>query len=189
MNKEGGKKAIVIGVFSVIVLIVLAFLYFSLVGFDYSSRYKAYEERGTLVNPVSEYSTEEAIVAFNQDFVYYLLYEIGAYNLRSAFIVGGKPIIQIYTESDSYYAEVERGNIIVSKGTAEKPDITIRTTRLESVLMLQDAKYITESFSSGKSTIDLNADKSLLFAKGYLKLYTNLTGKSITGNIVAIYTN
>ncbi|MEK6890405.1 MAG: hypothetical protein AABX35_04415 [Nanoarchaeota archaeon] len=187
VNQKRSHKHLILGIVSVVVLFIGAFLYFALVGVDYSSRYSDYEKSGQLVNPVSKLSTEEAVDNFNEDFIYYMLYQIGFYNLRENALTGDKPRILIYADEDVYSAEINKGEIIVSKEKIDNPDVIIRTSKLEGVLILQDSSYVVESFNSGKSAIELVADKSSLFSKGYLKIYSKLTGKSVTGNIIRIY--
>ena len=53
----------------------------------------------------------------------------------------------------------------------------------------QNVDYVALSFESGNSQIELLESKSTLFGKGYLSLYQELTGKSVTGNIIKIYAN
>ncbi len=175
---------------SLVVLVVLlgaAFFYFALAGPNYSTAYASQGAAGTLVNPVAKLSTEEAVAKFDESFVFYLLYEIQAYNLHTPPLSTSKPSILVYVDGDMYAAEISKGLIAVRKGNVEHPDIIIRTTKLEGVLMLQDKAHITQSFQTGVSKIELVASKTTLFAKGYLKLYTSLTGKSITGNVIRIY--
>lgn len=188
-NAGKSHKHLVLGIVLIILLLIGAFLYFALVGVDYSARYREYDKSGKLINPVLKLSTEEAVKEFNEDFVYYLLYQIQFYNLRSNALTGDKPRVSIYADEDIYSAEIDKGKIIVNKNKIDNPDVIIHTTKVEGVLMLQDSKYVVESFNSGKSKIELVADKASLFSKGYLKIYSKLTGKSVTGNIVRIYFN
>lgn len=53
--------------------------------------------------------------------------------------------------------------------------------------MIRDKNYVEESFRNGKSSIELVAGKTELFEKGYLALYTKITGKSITGSAIKIF--
>ena len=53
--------------------------------------------------------------------------------------------------------------------------------------MMKDANYIKDSFISEKSSINLLADKTTLFTKGYLNIYNELNPSSVTGNIIKIY--
>jgi hypothetical protein len=44
--------------------------------------------------------------------------------------------------------------------------------------MVRTGNYISESFSSGKSEMELISGKIELGSKGYLKIYNSLTGES-----------
>jgi len=184
--KLRGKISLIIGIFLILLFVVCAFLYYSLSGRDYTSMYEQNVRAGTLVNPIERLSTDEAIVKFDESFVYYLLYQIKAYNLHNPPLSSDEPKLLLYADENVYGASVNKGKIIVNNGEISNYDIVIRTTVLEGVLMLQDKNYISKSFQDGKSTIELVGTKSSLFGKGYLNLYTELTGKSITGNIIRI---
>ena len=58
--------------------------------------------------------------------------------------------------------------------------------QLDSIVqqMIQNKEYIEQSFQEEKSTIEAVSDKTVLATKGYLELYTELTGKSITGAFI-----
>ena len=117
-------------------------------------------------------------------FVYFLLYSINAYNLHEAPLSDDEPKIEIFIEDEVYSASVKKGEIYVSKQGTEKKDIIIHTTKEEAVKMIQSKEYIEQSFQEGKSTIETISDKTVLATKGYLELYTELTGKSITGAFI-----
>ena len=185
MNKKG-TWGLWVSVILVIILILLIFFYFTL----FSPRNeKLYSGDKALVNPISGLSHEEAISQFNESFITYLLYEIKAYNLHNPPLSGDTPKILVFVGDDSYGAEIDAGSIYVHKGGIEGQDIIIRTSKEESVNMLSNEDYVKESFQNGKSNIELAASKSVLFGKGYLSLYEQLTGKSVTGSVIRIYSD
>ena len=139
-----------------------------------------------LKNPAQNLNDTDAVSQFNESFVFYLLYKIGAYKLHSSPFASGNPKIGFIIEETNYTAEIFSGNISVRKNLEENVDIIIRTNKQEAVKMIKDKDYIEKSFSEGMSTIDLVSSKKDLFAKGYLGLYTELTGKSVTGNIIRV---
>jgi hypothetical protein len=187
MNKRGGW-IVIAGLIFLIVLVIILFVYFAFSGFNYSPYYDAKGASGEIKNPSDGLTDEEAAATFNESFVYYLLYNIEAYNLHNVPFSDSKPIILIYVDSDVYNAVVDSGNILVSRGTISSEDIEIRTDKNEAVRMVRDSNYVKASFVSGKSSIELKAEKTTLFAKGYLKLYESLNGAGVTGNIIRIYT-
>jgi hypothetical protein len=186
MHKRGGW-ALLVSVILVIVLVLILFLYMSLVRPNYNTQYTEKESLGEITNPASNLSIEEGVVQFNEGFVFYLLYSIKAYNLHNPPLSSDVPKIEFYIGGDVYHAFIEKGIINVEKGKTDEKDIIIRTSKEDAVKMVKDQGYIKESFSSGKSSIELVSSKSVLFQKGYLNLYTELTGKSITSNVVKIY--
>ncbi len=166
----------------VVVLIGSAFFYFALFNRDNSSVYSSYN----LKNPIGNLSDEEAVLAFDESFVFYLLYEIKAYNLHNPPFSSDIPRIEINVGDDVFGATVDRGIINVTKGRIAKRDIIITTTKSEAVKMLRDKSYVVKSFNDKMSSIELVADRTTLFAKGYLGMYSELTGNSITGNVIRI---
>tara|TARA_Y100000310_G_C20368828_1_gene662545 strand:- start:96 stop:761 length:666 start_codon:yes stop_codon:yes gene_type:complete len=93
------------------------------------------------------------------------------YNLHNTPFTKNNPKIQIYIEESAYSVRVLKGDIFVEPGTFNKPDIILRTTYEEIFKMIEDTGYAGESFSSGKSSVELAASKFILFTKGYLSLY------------------
>ena len=188
MNKKAGW-ILGVSILLVFVLLIAILFFFLLYHPNHEVDYAIKLSSGQIVNPVSTLTTDAAVQQFNQTFVYYLLYTISAYNLHNPPLSTNTPKMLIYVDSDVYNAEIVNCEIYVSEGTIENEDIVIKTTKLEAVKMLQNKNYISTSFSSGMSSIQLVANKAVLFSKGYLNLYDSLTGKSITGNIIKIYSS
>ena len=55
--------------------------------------------------------------------------------------------------------------------------------------MIKTKDYVKQSFKDKRSTIELKAEKSTLFAKGYLRFYNEISGESLTGSVVEVYTS
>jgi hypothetical protein len=171
----------------IVVLVLCIFLYFALYHPNYEEKYTDKIGSGELVNPITGLSTDQAVSQFNESFVYYILFSIKAYNLHNPALSSDTPKIEFFIGNDVYGAEISDGEISVTRGEISEKDIVIRTTREEAVKMLQDSMYIKKSFSAERSQIDLIAGKATLFGKGYLNIYTELTGNGITGSVVRIY--
>lgn len=167
----------------VVFLVIAVFLYFALFKPNNSATYS------NLKNPVEGLSDSQAVAAFDESFVYYLLSSIKAYNLHNIPLSSNYPRMETDVGGEIFNANVKNGVISVSRGEITNEDVVIRTTKEEAVLMLRDKNYVTKSFNDGKSSIELVADKTTLFAKGYLNMYNELTGKSITGDIIRISTD
>jgi hypothetical protein len=181
MNKKGGW-AIWVSIGLLVILVLITFYYF----ISYSSfRNNPSVE---VSNPIIGLSEEQSVQQFNESFVQYLLYSIGAYNLHNPPLSGDKPLIWVIVDQDPYNAVVDgEGNIIVEKGDPRDADAVIKTTKKEAIKMIRDKSYVKESFAAGLSSIDLLAGKTTLFAKGYFNVYNNINGAGVTGNIIRIY--
>jgi hypothetical protein len=172
-----GKKNVVIIILIVLILLVLVF---GVAFYFYFIKSENINGGGRmLINPVKNLSNSEAVEQFDEDFVLYLLYAIGANELKKSPISLKTPKIEIRVGDKIFSAEIIKGNIMVNEGGIEQEDIIIYTTTLEAVKMIRNRSYIEQSFSSGKTGIELIAGKATLAAKGYLKIYTKLTGKSV----------
>ncbi len=169
----------------VLLLILALFLYFSLAQSTKDTAY-VHELAGGMVNPVLTLSDAEATLQFDSSYVKYLLYAIGAHRLHAPPLSSDDPRLAVVLDGVNYSAYVHQGAITVSLDPVMNPDVIIYTTRAELVMMLRDETYVQTAFRSGSARIVLVASKTTLFGKGYLQLYTALTGKSITGNVIRI---
>src|SRR3990172_10605312 len=162
MNKQG-SKLFWVSVILAVLLIAAIFLYFALFNPNNQGIYAGQQ----LKNPVINLTDEQAAMAFDEYFVFYFLYNIKAYNLHNPPLSSNYPELEINAGGDIFSATVKRGMIDVSRGEGSKKDIIIKTTKEEAVKMMRDSSYITKSFNDGLSGIELVADKTALFAKGY----------------------
>ena len=119
---------------------------------------------------------EEAVKKFDGSFVAYILISIGAYNLHPPMFGSDTPKIEFYIWDEKYNAEIIDGKINVQKGEIAERDIIIWTSAEEAVKMVKDKNYISESFKTGASKVELVAGKIELAAKGYISIYDKLTG-------------
>ena len=159
--------------------------------FLYMSLFKPKNNSGnyvTLKNPAADLSIDQVVQQFDEEFVYYLLFQIKAYNLHNPPLSSDTPKINILVGEDEYSAIIEKGNIIVSKKFAAEQDIMIVTTKKEAAMMIKYPDYVKDSFAKKESSIEMSAGKATLFSKGYLNLYQEVTGKSVSGNVIKIYT-
>ena len=184
-----GSGWIWISVVLMLFLVFGAFFYLSLASPDYDKTYREMAGKGELLNPASGLSEQDAVAAFNESFVYYMLVAIKTYNLHNPPLSSETPKIELLVDSNAFNAEVKNGVIEVGQGPIVNEDVVIKTTAEEAVKMMNDRDYTSSSFRDGKSSIELIAEKSTLFAKGYLGLYNELTGESVTGGVIRIYFN
>ncbi|MEK6906150.1 MAG: hypothetical protein AABW81_00855 [Nanoarchaeota archaeon] len=177
MNKRGLSKLAKFLIVFIIIFIILIAIFFTI--FFINAKDNSSKSGTVPVNPVSNLTNEEAILKFDKSFVFYLLYSIKAYDLHNPPLSSDKPKIEIIISNQVFNAVIDEGRILISEDSISEKDIIIRTTKEESVKMIRDRKYIEDSFKSEKSSIELVSGKVTLAAKGYLGLYTEITGKSI----------
>ena len=82
MQKRGEfRRIFLVSTIILLALIVIALLLYIFVikGKDNSQIYERLEKSGKLTNPTLGLNDEEAVLQFNETFVYYLLYKIKAY--------------------------------------------------------------------------------------------------------------
>jgi hypothetical protein len=114
------------------------------------------------------------ISQIEKELVNYGAIALKLYNLRNIPFTTTNPKIQIYVDENSYWIEILKGNIIIYEGENGGKDIIIKTTKEEIFKIVENKNYVQQSFSSGKTTIELIANKFVLFSKGYLTLYKEL---------------
>jgi hypothetical protein len=144
---------------------------------NYDSVYQEKIDAGVLVNPTLNLTLDEAIEQFDENFVYYILYSIKAYNLYSPPFSKELPKINFYIDEDVYSATIKKGEINVRNRGVDDGDIGIYTSREEVVKMMKNEIYVKESFAYGLTAIVPIAGKAELASKGYLKIYEELTGE------------
>jgi hypothetical protein len=175
LKKKGAieKEMVFFSIFLALILVIGLLIFFS---FFSNSQEKPVK---TISNPSLNLTLEEAKAKFDESFVFYLLYTIEAQELHNPPFSKEQPKFKVVVDSKEFYIKIVNGEIIVSKEVVNGEDIVIITSVEESIKMMSDKNYIQESFSSGKSRVELVSDKITLFKKGYLNLYTKLTGKQL----------
>ena len=193
-RKEMNVPAIVLSVLGIITLtFVASFVYFSLNGKSYTDVYQQKLQSGEIQNPITQFSlssdnnftlgnNKSLIVEGNilgdanksivqESLIKYASVILELYNLHNIPFTSITPKIQVNIDQDVYSVEIITGNILVKTGQMQNPDIKITTTRDEILKMVNDNSYIKESISSGKTNIEMVANKLILFSKGYSALY------------------
>jgi|SRR3989344_3159113 len=125
----------------------------------------------------------------SEQHVSYLVNEIGAYKLKSYL---GNPKIIVEVDKEKFNSEVNQGKIITKKGEIQDADIKIITMGQEIINIINSGDInsaIKDSVASGRTNIELVASYSTLFGRGYLSLYQDITGKSLTGSTIKIFSN
>jgi hypothetical protein len=181
MKGKRGLSRWLIALFIFIGVVIIALLIVIIIIFKGGKNYEDYYHEKQITNPALGLSLEEAVDQFNEDFIYYILYSIKAYNLHDPPFSKDHPKIEFRVEEIIYSAEIIKGEMNIQEGDIEEEDILITTTREEAVKMIQDEEYVSESFSSGTTSLEMVAGDLELAAKGYLALYEEMTGEKFTG--------
>jgi hypothetical protein len=183
MDKRGAWAL----VFSFIVLILFVAIMFSFFHF-----YKPLDEKKIIKraisnvsgirSPTAGLSSKQVEIGFNESYISSFLEDINAKDLRNIAISREVPRIKLVVDNVIYSASVNRGKITVKKANVSNPDIIITSTKSEIAQMVTNKRYISTSFKKGKSSLELVADKASLIAKGYIRLYTKITGNALSSD-------
>jgi hypothetical protein len=166
---------LVLGVILVIILLFISFFYVALA--------RPANKKQDIVNP---YNSSQSQLEVNEQYVSYILNEMGAYQLRS------NSIIEIDVEGKNFTSYIDKGNIRTLPGKSDEEDIRIITSKEEVKNALSSVnvkEYLKGSVASGKTSIEMVAGYTKLLSKGYLYLYQDITGKSFTGSFIRIFSS
>lgn len=198
-KKEMNVPAVVLSVLGIATLLFAAsFVYFSLNGKNYTSTYEQKLQSGEIKNPINEFALDSANFSIGgnksliidekilgdlnksiiqESLINYASVILKLYNLHNIPFTSINPKVQVTIDSDSYYVEIVKGNIIIETWQIRNPDAKISTTREEILKIANNNDYATDSISSGETNIELTANKLVLFSKGYWGLYKEFKGK------------
>lgn len=168
----------ILGILIVLVLVAIIFVYYATAVNNVKPEIK---------NPMDENAGSEIII--NEQYISYLLNEIGAYKLHAPSLSNDMPKINLKVDELEFKAEIDNGYPRTNTGKWDKADIKITTTKNEVIEAIKSnpKEYMKNSVSSGKTVIELLGGYTDLFSKGYLTLYQDLTGKSFTGSVIRIF--
>jgi len=178
--KKKGKLALIIGILLILVLIILAFSYFI---FLTNNKKQEIQINKTLI-------IQDKNLVLELNHISYVLNELGFYQLHNPPLSNNKPKINLKINDDWYNSYISSGKITTQKGKIENPDLIIYTSSqeiLNSIISKNIKEYIKNSVSSGKTNLELKADYSTLFSKGYLSIYQDLTDKKLTASVIEIF--
>jgi len=138
--------------------------------------------------PMNFIDVNKTTVGINQ--INLILYNIKAYELHNPPFSSNTPKIEFVIEDEIYNTEIVKGKIITKKEGIENPDLKIIMPKEEFLFILNSndlKKSLQDSVSNGNTKIEILAGNTELFVKGYLSLYQEITGKSLTGNVIKIF--
>jgi hypothetical protein len=196
MEKRGevNLPVIFISVFAVLTLLLGVYVYYALNGPEYTQRYIERLSEGIIQNPISEYQLSQGassggnksisdiihlvgiqgidLTKLESSSINYMSVQLYLYNLHNIPLTNNNPRIQVYLENTSYSIEIIKGEIYVTQKVTKSPDIIIRTTLDEVSKIIENPEYAKDSISSGKSSVEIVANKLVLLLKGYAKIYS-----------------
>ena len=136
------------------------------------------------INPNAA-NVDKTQVGINQ--INLLPYNIKAYGLHNPLLSKNTPKIEILIEDEAFNSEIIDNRIKTQKEAIDNEDIMIKTSKNEFLKILNSKdikKAVQESAETGNLDIEMLAGKLELASKGYLNVYKEVTGESLTGNII-----
>lgn len=121
---------------------------------------------------------------FNQTYINYMLYAIGAGCLHDNPLSRKNPKILFKVGEDYYTSTIVNKNIFTEKSFSDSVDISVITSKKEVILaMVSDdlGEYMKESISNGLTVIEMKGSLTDLIAKGYVSMYEELTDEKFIG--------
>ena len=124
---------------------------------------------------------QQGISEFNEQYIIYLLVALGVNNLHKSYVGYGNAEIDLIIDQETWSAIVSNG-LSVSKQPSPDPDLKIKMSKEEAVKALLSSniqEYLKDSVNNGNTQLEQISNKIELASKGYLKMYTTLTGEII----------
>lgn len=125
---------------------------------------------------------EQAVIEFNEDYINYLLAALGTGYLHKS-ILGENPFLELILEDEIWHAEIIDGMPHSALGSIDNKDLIITISKeeaIKAILSENIGQFIKNSYANGNLGIEIIASKPVLFAKGYLNMYKELTGEDIS---------
>ena len=124
---------------------------------------------------------QQGIEEFNENYIIYLLVSLGVNNIHKSYVGYGDAEIDLIIDQETWSAIVSKG-LSVSKQPSPDPDLIIRMSKQEAIMALISPnikEYLKDSVNNGNTQLEQVSNKVELASKGYLKMYTALTGEVI----------
>jgi len=187
------KKKKFLKYFSILIIIAVIIAAIFLIGFFT----KKSENKIVLENPLKDlvYANtneqglvnkqaviDQAILEFNAEYINFLLIALGVGNLHKSYIGYGNPIVQLNLDGTSWTSEISNKQLQTSQTSSEDKDLLITLSRqeaIEALLSPDMSAFMKNSVINGNTQIEMIANKAELASKGYLAMYTQITGEEI----------
>lgn len=115
-------------------------------------------------------------VKITPEIINFLLNEIGAWKLHKNPLTFEKPIMNFNIGKKKFYSEIG-SEIKTEEGSSDKADIDFDINKkdlLDAISSDNPKKIFSDSLTSGRSSVEIKASKTELFAKGYSSFYNGL---------------
>jgi hypothetical protein len=175
------KMIFLVSAISLILLILLSFIGYGIVGMAISSDEPLevppiIEKEIQPKEPVSQDSPREPEIEVTPELISYVLQSIGALDLHRNPLTLEKPMIGLSVGDLNFYSRVG-SSIETFSGANAEPDIQFSMSNLvfkEVVTSENPEAEIQNLISQNKIVLEIVASEAELFSKGYLKLYNSL---------------
>lgn len=125
---------------------------------------------------------QQGIQEFNINYINYLLAALGVNKLHKSLVGYGNPIVEFHLDNEVWSSEIIKGGLNTQKAPAQDLDLKIIISKQEAVLALLSPnieQFMKDSVYNGNTKIEMIAGKVELGSKGYLAMYTQLTGEEV----------
>jgi len=123
----------------------------------------------------------QGVIEFNADYINYILVALGVGYLHKSLLFEN-PLIEFDLGGEVWNSEIKGGAPSSQKGAIDNEDLRITISKQEAVkaLLSEDIEqFMKDSVADGDTGIDMVAGEVELFSKGYLEMYSELTGEKI----------
>ncbi|MBR9705626.1 hypothetical protein GOV14_01190 [Candidatus Pacearchaeota archaeon] len=184
----------VLKIFIIVLLVLIILIAAFLVGFFLK---EAGPTEILILNPMSDLILENTdssgtvnearvvelgVINFNASYIDYILIALGSGHLRKSPLTFENPKIEVVLDGEVWGSVIKKGTPNTGKGEISDEDLQILLSKEEAVRIIlskEPGEYMKDSVSNGRTEIELVAGKVTLFAKGYLEMYTALTGDEV----------
>ncbi len=187
-KKKFSLLKIVLIIIVLVVILIVIYFYFNFIKSDSDRNVRVIEN--PLKKIVLENTNEkgeinkdkvvqEAIVDFNEEYINYILIALGVSKLQTSPLGYGNPKIELHIDEEAWSSEVIDGELYTQKQFIDDEDAIIYMSKeevVEALLSSHLRNFMINSVKGGDTKIEMIADNTELFTKGYLKMYQELTG-------------
>ena len=124
----------------------------------------------------------EGVMNFNVDYINYIMAALGVGKLHKSLIGYGNPVIEMNLNDEVWNSELKDGGLYSLQGDSDDEDLRVIMTKEEAVKALLSpdiGEFMKTSVYNRNTQIEMVAGKVELGSKGYLSMYSELTGESV----------